>query len=198
VELASETVVGQSANNPFLPTASDAARTATPIAGTATTPAPPFAASANIAGIGVARNDMPLSADDATYEDAAPSRADLLQRAAALGPARMTWESIILSPSDPILGEKMKPRVAERRARFRKIVKGAVGACAACCLVAAVATAVSSASSPATATSTSSAAVKTGPATGVVPVEKLEVVMRTKAPSKVTAAVRSRAPKKRR
>lgn len=198
VELACETAVGQSANNPFLPV-TNAAHPAAPSAGATAATASPFASPAPSAGTGVISDDMQMSADDATYEDAAPSRQDLLQRAAALGPARMTWESIVLAPSDPILGEKMKPRVAERRARFRKIVKGAVGACAACCLVAAVASIVSSTSSSASATSTSTPAVKTGPATGVVPVEKLEVVMRTKkAPNKVTAAVRTRAPKKRR
>ena len=127
--------------------------------------------------------------DDATHDDAAPSRQDLLQRAAELGPPRLTLENIMLSPTDPILGEKMQPRVAERRARFRKIVKVAVGACVAFCVVAIGATALST--SPAHASSSSHSATKTVPATGVVPVEKLEIVSRTKAPSHhVTAAAR--------
>ncbi len=201
MELASETGVGQSANNPFLSPVTNAAPAASAKA-TATSSVPsPFAAPAPASSTGVdvvLDGNMQMSADDATYEDAAPSRQDLLQRAAALGPARMTWESIVLHPADPILGAKMLPRVAERRERFRKIVKVALGACVAFCLVATVASAVSSTSSPSTA-STSSSAVKTAPANGVVPVEKLEIVMRTKAPSKVTAAIRPRpAPKKRR
>jgi hypothetical protein len=200
VELASETVVGQSANNPFLLPVTDAAHAASPFEGAGTPPAAsPLAPSGPSAGIDVVMDDMRLSPDDATYEDAAPSRQDLLQRAAELGPARMTWENIVLQPTDPILGEKMQPRVAERRARFRKVVKVALGACVAFCLVATVASAVSSSSSSSSATSSPPSTVKTAPASGIVPVEKLEVVMRTKAPSKVTAAVRPRpAPKKRR
>ena len=196
VELASETVVGQRSSNPFSPSAT----VATPNPFEVGAPGPqvsPFAAPAPSAGIDVVVDDMRVSPDDATYEDAAPSRQDLLKRAAELGPARMTWENIVLAPTDPILGEKMQPRVAERRARFRKIVKVALGACVAFCLVATVASAVSSTSSSSSSSATSSA-LKTAPASGVVPVEKLEVVLRTKAPSKVTAAVRPRAPKKRR
>ena len=189
VELASETVVGQSSNNPFSPSETVATGTANPFElGSSPPQLSPFAAPAPHA-------DLRMSADDATYEEAAPSRQDLLQRAAELGPARMTWASIVL-PADPILADKMQPRVAERRARFRKVVKVALGACVAFCLVATAASAVSSTS---TQSSASSTMVKTTPASGVVPVEKLEVVMRTKAPSKVTAAVRPRpTPKKRR
>ncbi len=200
MELASETVVGQSSNNPFSPSATIATGTiatgtANPFElGSSPPQLSPFAAPAPSAAID---GNMRMTADDATYEEAAPSRQDLLQRAAELGPARMTWENIVL-PADPILGEKMQPRVAERRARFRKIVKVALGACVAFCLVATVASAVSSTSASSSTASTSSATVKTAPASGVVPVEKLEVVMRTKAPSKVTAAVRPRMPKKRR
>lgn len=198
MELASETVVGQRSSNPFSPSATVVTGAPNPFEIATTAPQlSPFAAPAPSAGIDVVVDDLRMSADDATYEDAAPSRQDLLQRAAELGPARMTWENIVLQPTDPILGEKMQPRVAERRARFRKVVKVAIGACAAFCLVATVASVVSS-----TGTSSSSPAssvAKTAPAAGVVPVEKLEVVTRTKAPSKVTAAVRPRpAPKKRR
>jgi hypothetical protein len=129
--------------------------------------------------------------EDAVGDEMAPSRQDLLARAAALGPARRTWESIILSPSDPILGAKMQPRVAERRARFRKIVKVALGTCVACCFVATAATALSSSSATGNGTRSSvSNAAKSAPAAGSTPVEKLEIVMRTKAPSHTTAAAR--------
>ncbi len=183
-------------SNPFLPSATVASAPENPFQLAATVPQA-FATPAPSAGIEVVVDDVRLSADDATYEDAAPSRQDLLQRAAELGPARMTWESIVLLPTDPILGEKMQPRVAERRARFRKLVKAAVGACGAFCLVATVASVMSSTSSTDN-KSTASSAVKTAPASGVVPVEKLELVTRTKASKKVTVAVRPLAPKKRR
>jgi hypothetical protein len=148
--------------------------------------------------VDVMMDDMRMLDTDATTEDAAPSRQDLLQRAAELGPSRMTWENIVLAPTDPILGEKMQPRVAERRARFRKLVKVALGACVAFCVVATGATALSS-SSPSTSSSASTSSLtKTAPAAGVVPVEKLEQATRTKAPSHVTAAVRPSTWKKRR
>jgi hypothetical protein len=132
-----------------------------------------------------ATNDTLRLTDDATHDDA-PSRQDLLQRAAARG-LRATWDSLALPPSDPILGAKMQPRVAERRARFRKIVKVALGACVAFCLVATAATALSSNTPTSEPRRTAS---KTAPARGIVPVEKLEVATRTKASSHVTAAVR--------
>ncbi|MDF2692790.1 MAG: hypothetical protein K0S65_1173 [Labilithrix sp.] len=178
--------MGQRSNsNPFL--AAVDARTQSSFAVATTLPAlSPFAAPAPSGAVDVIV-DMQMSADDATQEDAAPSRQDLLQRAAELGPARLTWESIVLHSTDPILGEKMLPRVAERRARFRKIVKGALGACVAFCLVAIAASALSSTDS---APAKSTVALKTAPATRIVPVEKLEVPGLTKAPSKVTAAVR--------
>jgi hypothetical protein len=140
--------------------------------------------------------------DDATYEDSAPSREDLLQRAAELGPARMTWESIVL-PSDPILTKKMQPNVVERRARFRKVVKVALGGCVAFCLVALVATIASSgdrSSSKSSASTTSAVVTKTAPAMGVVPVEKLEIMQRGKAvrEREVTATVRHVTKKQRR
>lgn len=131
-------------------------------------------------------NDMAMSVDDATHEDAAPSRQDLLQRAAELGPSRMTWENIVLSPTDPILGEKMKPRVAERRARFRRVVKVALGACVAFCLVATAATALSSNGK----TTSTVGAKKTAPAAGIVPIEKLEITPRSKAQRVVVATAR--------
>lgn len=139
--------------------------------------------------VDVVVDDMRMSADDATHDDAAPSRQELLLRAAELGPARMTWASIAL-PADPILGEKMKPRVVERRARFRKIVKAAVGACAAFCLVATAATAVSAATGSSDNGAKVTSSIKTAPATRVVPVETLDTTPRGKAPSKITAAAR--------
>jgi hypothetical protein len=134
-----------------------------------------------------------LADADPTNDDMAPSRQDILARAAAR-PPRMTWESIVLNPSDPILGAKMQPRVAERRARFRRIVKVALGACVAMCLVGTAATALSSNDDGRSAASSSRSA-KTAPASGVVPVEKLEIVMRGKASSHVTATTRLPAPK---
>jgi len=132
-----------------------------------------------------------LLPEDADYEDAAPSRHDLLQRAAELGPPRMTWASIAFQEADPILGEKMLPRVAERRERFRKIVKVGLGACVAFCMLAAVVSAISSTSSTSDETPARASSLgKTAPIVGVVPIEKLEVAMRTKAPGHVVAAVR--------
>jgi hypothetical protein len=120
---------------------------------------------------------------DSMTDDNAPSREDLLQRAAARGAARLTWESIVLAPTDPILGEKMLPRVAQRRARFRTFVKVALGACVAFCVVATGASAMSSGSPAQSVTATATALTKTAPATGIVPVEKLEVALRGKATS---------------
>lgn len=126
--------------------------------------------------------------DDCTYGDVAPSREDLLLRAAELGPPRGTWGSIVLAPTDPILGAKMQPRVAERRARFRTIVKVALSACLAFCVVATTATALSS--SPVRTTTTSGASKPHVPAVSVVPVERLDQATRTKAASHTIAAVR--------
>jgi hypothetical protein len=129
---------------------------------------------------------MRMNVEDATHEDAAPSRADLLQRAAELGPPRLTYENILLAPTDPILADKMQPRVAERRARFRTMVKVALGACVALCVIG---TAASALSSGHPATSTASTSAKVVPATGVVPIEKLDLPTHTKA-SHTTAAAR--------
>ena len=120
--------------------------------------------------------------DDATHDDAAPSRQELLERAAELGPRR-TYASILL-PADPILSWKMQPHVARRRARLRAVVKVAVGACVAFCLFAATrASAMSSRPSPSDAPV--AAAI---PAQSVVPVEKLEQTETTKAPSHASVA----------
>jgi len=164
--------------NPFLAPTGPAAN---PFQVVTTIPHPaPF----GMPGPAVVRDEMALSPDDATYDDAAPSRQDLLQRAAELDPARMTWESIVLHPSDPILGAKMQPRVAERRARFRKLVKVAVGACVAFCMVATVASAVSASTTNSTEKTAASGSVKTAPASGIVTRETLDTTPRPKASSK--------------
>jgi hypothetical protein len=124
-----------------------------------------------------------------------PSANDLLERAAALGPARMTWESIVLT-SDPILDEKRTPHVAERRERLTRVVKLALGACLAMCVVAA---GVSAVSGDSTSTAQSSAASSVGTAKtvaskGIVPIEPLDGAKRGKAvhrptPTVATAAI---------
>ncbi len=111
-------------------------------------------------------------------EPPAPSRQEILQRAADQSSARMTWESVVVQP-DPVLGEKMQPHVAERRARFRKLVKAALGSCVACCLLAVIVSAVSEPSGAGHAAATG--AIKTAPAVAVVPVERLEHPARSKA-----------------
>jgi hypothetical protein len=151
-----------------------------------------------VVNAGAPRDVMMLSADDTHHdheESGAPSRQDLLQRAAAM-PPRMSFESIVFQPTDPILINKQQPRVAERRARFRKVVKVALGACVAFCLVATAATALSSSGVSSSSSSASkSATTKTAPAAAVVPVEKLELAVVTKANNNnaqhgVTAAAR--------
>lgn len=118
--------------------------------------------------------------------DSAPSTSDLLERAAALGPARLTWESIVL-PNDPILHEKRTPHVAERRARLTRLVKGALGACVAVCVLALGASALSSGSATADAkqasASPAAATAKTIPSKVIVPVETLSIVKHGKAPA---------------
>ncbi len=116
----------------------------------------------------------------ATY-NSAPSTSDLLERAAALGPARMTWESIVL-PTDPILDEKRTPHVAERRARLTRLVKGALGACVAVCVLALGVSALSAGSSEAAASTGSPSTAKTIPSKAVVPVESLSIARHGKAP----------------
>lgn len=130
----------------------------------------------------------------------APSSTELLERAAALGPARMTWESIVL-PTDPILDEKRQPRVAERRARLTRIVKATLGACVGLCVLAVGVSAVSGDPSPTPAASTSSTMGKTVASKAVVPVEPLAIAKHAKAvrrtaPAVTTAAI-ARGPKRR-
>jgi hypothetical protein len=126
---------------------------------------------------------------DAFEEDAGPSREELLARAARLGPQRMTYLSMHIASNDPILREKLKPRVAERRARLRRIVKVALGACVAFCMVATAATALSSSNS-----GSSDAPVHARATTSVVvvPVEKMETPMHVRAPGHVTARAKRR------
>lgn len=111
----------------------------------------------------------------------APSTHDLLERAARLGPARPTFESIVL-PNDPILLEKMQPAAAQRRARFRKVVKATLGACLALCVAAIAASALSPSEASASPSSTTSSAVaRTAPARPLVTIEKLDEAKRGKA-----------------
>ena len=63
-----------------------------------------------------------------------PSAQSLLERAAALGPVRLTFESIAIP--DPVLEAKHEPRIAERRARLTRVVKATLGACVGVCILA--------------------------------------------------------------
>lgn len=139
------------------------------------------------------KDPMILDDESETHDDSAPSRQDLLQRAAVLGPVRLTYASMAFSSTDPILGEKMQPRVAERRARFRKVVKVTLGACLGFCVIATAATALSSGGEPTKAAAKSPGGARTVPATGVVLVEKIDFPELAKAPGRVTAAARARA-----
>ena len=156
--------------SPATPNLFEAADTATALPGF---PSPAFAAP-----------NVLMSIDDANAEDGAPSRQDLLQRAAALGPSRLTYATLTLT--DPVLGEKMQPWVAERRARFRRLVKIALGACIAFCMVATVATAL-----PSSVPAMSVHGAKDAPSRGVVPVEKPDQPLRTKVVSHITATARA-------
>lgn len=128
-----------------------------------------------------------------------PSSSELLERAAALGPARMTWESIVL-PHDPVLNEKLQPHVAERRARLTRVVKIALGACVGLCVLALGVSAVSGDSSS-SAAAAAPAVGKTVASKGIVPVEPLDSAKHAKAvrrtaPAVTTAAI-VRGPKRR-
>ncbi len=121
---------------------------------------------------------------NASIVDAGPSAKSLLERAAAMGPVRATWESFVL-PNDPILAAKFQPRVAERRARLRRVVKITLGACAALCFASLVASALGGGSE---AQASSPASVeKATPATSVTTVEKMDEVKRGKAAREVPA-----------
>lgn len=120
-----------------------------------------------------------------------PSANELLERAAALGPARTTWERIVLP--DPVLDEKRQPHVAERRARLTRVVKIALGACLGVCVLALGVSALSGDASAAP-TATAAAFGKTVPSKGIVPVEPMDGTKRAKnarrtAPAATTAAI---------
>jgi hypothetical protein len=116
---------------------------------------------------------------NATLVDAGPSKDALLERAASLGPVRGTWESFLV-PNDPILGAKMQPRVAERRARLRRVVKATLGVCGALCVVSLIASAFGG-GNVAEASSAHVAEARSTPATAVTTVEKIDEVKRVKA-----------------
>ena len=122
----------------------------------------------------------------------AVSTNELLERAAAMGPARMTWESIALE-ADPVLSEKRQPHVAERRQRLTRVVKMTLGACVAVCAIALGVSALSGNSSASAQTEPAPAVGKTVASKGVVPVEPLDgtkhgKAVRHVAPSVTTAA----------
>lgn len=116
-----------------------------------------------------------------------PSAEELLERAAALGPARMTWESIVL-PADPILHEKRSAHVTERRARLTRMVKMGLGACLGVCVLALGVSALSGDSS-ATRAAASESLGKTVPSKGIVPVEPFDGTRHAKAVRRVAPAV---------
>jgi hypothetical protein len=125
----------------------------------------------------------------------AVSTNELLERAAAMGPARMTWESIVLE-TDPVLSEKRQPHVAERRERLTRVVKMTLGACVAVCAIALGVSGLSALSGDSLAsaqTAAGPAVGKTVASKGIVPVEPLDgtkhgKAVRHVAPSVTTAA----------
>lgn len=132
---------------------------------------------------------LPEARGRESWEPPAPSTNELLERAAALGPARMTWESIV-PPADPILDEKRQPHVAERRARLTRFVKMGLGGCLTLCVLALFVTALSASSGDSSTPKASAAAVgKTVASKGVVPVETLEGTKHAKAVRRVAPVV---------
>jgi hypothetical protein len=123
----------------------------------------------------VEMSTIPLATSDMT----GPTPEALLQRAASL-PPRRSWESIVMAPTDPVLSEKLEPRVAERRARFRRMVKGMLGACVGLCIVALAVTALSGGETPSASAATSAPSVA---ATAITPVERMDGAKRGKATS---------------
>ncbi|MBS2016907.1 MAG: hypothetical protein JST00_28735 [Deltaproteobacteria bacterium] len=170
-----------------------AAVVADPFALAPTVPLPPFGVSADDAPNTV-RDGVEIHVDAEPVRlpyDSSPSTNDLLQRAAALGPARMTWESIVL-PNDPVLHEKRTPHVAERRARLTRVVKGALAACIGVCVVALAVSAISGGTETEAKAATPTA--KTVPSKGVVPVEALSIARHGKAAPASVAQARPAAP----
>ncbi|AKV01917.1 hypothetical protein AKJ09_08580 [Labilithrix luteola] len=125
----------------------------------------------------------PVSFAEEENDASAPSTKTLLERAAALGPARLTFASMVMS--DPVLLEKGTPQVAERRARLTRIVKATLGACVGVCVLA---LGISVFSGEPSAAASSSASVKT-PAKTVVSVERLSLASHGRAVKQVTAAI---------
>ena len=129
------------------------------------------------------------------------SASELLARAAAMGPARPSWESMVL-PDDPILDEKRTPHVTERRARLTRVVKITLGACLGVCVLALGVSAISGDSSPPAAADATTVG-KTVASKGIVPIEPLDgtrhgKAVRRVAPAVTTAAiVRPSSPKRR-
>lgn len=163
---------------------------------TSTTPFEPTAVNANpfLATAPAGPPAAPSGSVDVVFEqapDAGPSKQALLERAARLGPARPTLESILL-PNDPVLGQKLEPRIAERRMRFTRIVKGTLGACVAVCVAALVATAVSGEASAASPGPRDKAAARaSAPTTRLADVESLAGGVRAKVGTKGTAVTAS-------
>jgi hypothetical protein len=162
----------------------------------------PFAAAVDVAResyrtkadsveVDVRSDGAPVEAMRGQYASS-PSASELLERAAALGPARMTWESIVL-PADPILHEKRTPHVVERRARLTRVVKITLAACLGVCVLALGVSALSGDSNDthgsSAAASDSAAAGKTVASKGVVPVEPLDGTKHGKAARRVAPAV---------
>jgi hypothetical protein len=197
--LAVETVVGLPRSNLVKPT-SIAPRAPVPVLAPVPVPEPsgirpleaattfpqidnPFLAPAPVASgsvdVMVEDSAMDTQADIQVMDPHAPSTSDLLERAARLGPPRPTFESIVL-PNDPILLEKMQPLAAQRRARFRKLVKATLGACLVLCVAAVGASALSPNEASASQSSSSTAA-RTAPARPLVTIEKLDELKRGKA-----------------
>ncbi|MBX3189029.1 MAG: hypothetical protein KF819_18555 [Labilithrix sp.] len=139
------------------------------------------------------------SVEVATTDDD-PSAFELVERAAALGPLRTTWESFVL-PDDPILTAKLGPHVAERRARLTRMVKMTLGGCLALCVVALGISAVSA--DPSQSVPASEVVVgKTVPSKGTTPIETIDASTRAKAvrraiPAATTATVAVRPGKRR-
>ena len=131
-----------------------------------------------------------IDVDDPTGDDGAPSRLALLQRAAELGPGpRLTLDTIMFAPTDPILAKKREPGVIERRMRFRRVVKVALGLCAGFCLFATAATALSSSKAPDSTSNSEYITHSTAPASVVSEKETLEVATTSKAAKTSTAVV---------
>lgn len=124
--------------------------------------------------------ELDIVSNDALLTDAPReiSAADLIERAAALGPIRTSWESTY-SPEDPVLVEKMQEHVARRRERFQKIVKSTLGACLGVCVLALIITAITNGDDAGGAVATATG--RSSPAVTAPSIEKLQIAARAKA-----------------